>query len=174
MSCVCVPGALLVHEPVVHHELDPRRGDHVEDRGRLECRAGQQLQAHAARARRHEIGGIRERLAQRDVAPEPHARAAHARTGQVVVGAIAGAGGPSLRRPPARWRFRAAAPRCRAGSSSRSSFRNSISFAAAAGPGSSCQSLVDDGHGQTPVVRRASVSAPEVAYVWWGAAASTR
>ena len=55
-----------------------------------------QLQADAARVRRHQIGGIGERLAQRDVAPEPHAGAAHARTGQVVVGAVAGAGIPHL------------------------------------------------------------------------------
>ena len=87
-----------MHEPVVHHELDPRRRDHVEDRGGLECRARQQLQADAPRARRHEIGGVRERLAQRDVAPEPHARAAHARAGQIVVGAVAGAGIPHLPR----------------------------------------------------------------------------
>ena len=83
------PGAFLVHEPVVDHELDPRRGDHVEDRGGLEGGAGQELEADLPRAGRHEVGGVRERFAQRHVAPEPHAGTAHPGTFEVVVRAVA-------------------------------------------------------------------------------------
>ena len=83
------PGAFLVDEPVVDHELDPRGGDHVEDRGWLKGGAGQELEADLPRARRHEIGRVRERFAQRHVAPEPHARTAHAGTLEIVVRAIA-------------------------------------------------------------------------------------
>ena len=85
------PGAFLVHEPVVDHELDPRRGDHVEDRGGLEGGAGQQLEADLSRAGCQQVGGVRERFAQGHVAPEPHARTAHPGTFEVVIRAVAGA-----------------------------------------------------------------------------------
>ena len=83
------PGALPVHEPVVDHELNPRRGDDVEDGGGLERLARQQLEADPARARVHQVGGIGEGIAQRHVAPEAHPGAAHARTREIVVGAVA-------------------------------------------------------------------------------------
>ena len=131
------PGALLVHEPVVHHELDPRRGDHVEDRGRLKRRPRQELEADLARARRHEVRGVGERLVQRDVASEPHAGTSHARAGEVVVRAVARARVPHGRPGPARPRFRAAAPRCREGSSRAARSRGSNSFTPATASGNS-------------------------------------
>ena len=83
------PAAFLVHEPVVDHELDPRRSDHVEDRRGLKDGAGQELEADLSRAGRQKIGGVGERFAQGHVAPEAHARTAHPGTLEVVVRAVA-------------------------------------------------------------------------------------
>ena len=84
-----LPATFLVHEPVVDHELDPRRRDDVEDRRRLEGGAGQELEADLSRAGRQQIGRVGERLAQGHVAPEAHAGTAHPGTLEVVVGAVA-------------------------------------------------------------------------------------
>ena len=95
------PGAFLVHEPVVDHELDPRRGDHVQDRGGLKEGARQQLEADLSRTGRQKVGSVRERFAQGHVAPEPHARTAHPGTFQIVIGAVAG---PDVVGVTSRWR----------------------------------------------------------------------
>ena len=92
------PDAFLVHEPVVHLELDPRRREHVDDFRRLERGAGQQLETDGARVGIQQVRDVRDRLAQRHVAPEPHAGAPHARTPQVVVRAVVGSRGIRLAR----------------------------------------------------------------------------
>ncbi len=97
------PGALLVHEPVVDHELNPCRSDHIEDGGWLERGPREQLEADPPGTRRQEVGGVREGFAQRHIAAEPHAGASHTRTLQVVVGTVAG---PHVVDVTARWRRR--------------------------------------------------------------------
>src|SRR6266511_4205093 len=80
---------LAVAEPVVHLELDPRTGEQVERRRRLELVAGQQLPADEARVRLEQLvlglegGGL-----EGDVAPEAAAEAAHQRLVEVVEGAV--------------------------------------------------------------------------------------
>ena len=78
----------LVHEPVVDHELNPRRGQQVQDRGGLECVARHQLAADDARVRDHEMGGVREDVLERHVAAEAPAGSPHVRHFQVVERAI--------------------------------------------------------------------------------------
>ena len=50
---------VLVHEPVVHLELNPRRRQQVQDRRRLELLAGHQLAADGARVGHEQVGGVR-------------------------------------------------------------------------------------------------------------------
>ena len=88
-----VEGALGVHEPVVHLELDPGRRQHVEDRGRLERLAREERVADVARIGVEQVGGVGERFGERHVAAEPCAGRAHHRALQIVEGAVHGAAG---------------------------------------------------------------------------------
>jgi hypothetical protein len=83
---------LRVHEPVVHLELDPRRRQHVENRGGLELVAREKRPADVARVRIEQVRGIGSRFGERDVAAEPRAGGTHHGALQVVEAAIHGAG----------------------------------------------------------------------------------
>ena len=74
-----------MHEPVVHHELNPGRGQQIEDRRRLELVARHQLAADDARVRVSAGWPCPGTLLERNVAAEPPAAAAHRRVLQVVV-----------------------------------------------------------------------------------------
>ena len=75
-------------EPVVNHELDPRGGEEVEDRGRLELFACHQLAADRPRVGHEQVGRVGHRVLQRHVAPEAAADRAHARILQIVAGPV--------------------------------------------------------------------------------------
>jgi len=49
-----------VHEPVVHHELDPRRGEQVQDARGLELFACHELATDVPRVRDQQPGGVGE------------------------------------------------------------------------------------------------------------------
>ena len=78
----------IVHEPVVHHELDPRGGQQVQDRRRLELVARHQLAADVPRVGDQQVRRVRERVLERDVAAEAAAGRAHLRDMQVVERAV--------------------------------------------------------------------------------------
>ena len=81
--------ALAVAEPVVHLELDPRAGQQVERRRRLELVARQELAADQARVRVEDrLGRLGFRVPERDVAAEPAALRPHQRIVEVVVRAV--------------------------------------------------------------------------------------
>ena len=80
--------AITVEEPVVILELNPRRGDGVDDPGRLERITGHQLAADQARIRIKQFLCVSDRHARRSVAPEACARRTHPRVGQIVEGAV--------------------------------------------------------------------------------------
>src|SRR5205085_11646805 len=78
--------AAAVAEPVLNHELDPRRGEQVERLGRDELAAGEELTADGARVRLHQHDvRLRRGGPERYVAAEARAEHAHPRLGQVVV-----------------------------------------------------------------------------------------
>ena len=81
--------ALAVAEPVVHLELDPRSGEQVERRRRLELVACQELAADQARVRVEDLFGcLGFRVPERNVAAEPAALRPHQRIGEIVVRAV--------------------------------------------------------------------------------------
>ncbi|MNG04486.1 hypothetical protein D3C84_876200 [compost metagenome] len=86
-------------DPVVDHELDPRGGDEVEARRRLELAAGHQQVADLARVGAEQ--GIRLGLALGDrgvhIAPETAVDRAFGGVGENVTGAVLGAGGLAAR-----------------------------------------------------------------------------
>jgi hypothetical protein len=90
-NLVCVGRGVLVHEPVVHHELNPRRGHQIENRRRDELVTGHQLAADDTRIRHQQVGRIGKRVLERDVAAEAATRRAHLGIGEVVVRAVDGA-----------------------------------------------------------------------------------
>ena len=100
-----VPRSLLVNEPVVDLKLNPRSREHVQEWHAFELRPREELQTHRARARVHQVGGVRERVGERRVASEPRARLPHERARQIVVRAIGRAPGYRVRRRR-RLRFR--------------------------------------------------------------------
>ncbi len=85
---------LAMAEPVVDLELDPRAGQEVERRRRLELLPREQLAADRPRVRIEErVRRLRVRVLQRDIPSEAAAEAAHQRIVQVVVRAVQRAGG---------------------------------------------------------------------------------
>ena len=75
-------------EPVVDHELNPRGGEEVEDRGRLELVACHQLAADRPRVGHEQVGRVGHGVLQGHVAPEPAAGRAHARILKIVAAPV--------------------------------------------------------------------------------------
>lgn len=78
-----------VAEPVVHHELDPRRRQQIQVRHRGELMPGQQSVGDLPRARFHQpVSGLGRTGAERHVATEPLPRAPHPVALAIIVAAV--------------------------------------------------------------------------------------
>ena len=81
--------AAAMAEPIMHHELQPRRDENVEMRHRHEAAAREQIAAHSPWIRLVELGRpFAERVGDRHVAAEARAGHAHPGATEIVVAAV--------------------------------------------------------------------------------------